>query len=170
MLEVSAPQIRDQGYVRTTDLARIDADGFVYILGRSDHAIIRGGFKVLPDDVRAALERHEAVRAAAVFGRNDQRLGAVPVAVVELREAASGVDADDLIAFLEPRLARYELPAEIQLVDALPRTESGKANLAELIERFADPAPESAAESAPESASTGPSSPRPSPPSSRRDD
>ena len=48
----------DADWVRTTDLARIDADGFLWILGRADQAIIRGGFKVLPDDVRAALESH----------------------------------------------------------------------------------------------------------------
>ena len=55
--------------MRTTDLARIDADGFVWILGRADQAIIRGGFKVRPDDVRAALERDPRVRGAAVVGR-----------------------------------------------------------------------------------------------------
>ena len=70
--------------MRTTDLARIDDDGFLWILGRADQAIIRGGFKVLPDDVRAALESHPAVQGAAVVGRPDERLGETPVAVVEL--------------------------------------------------------------------------------------
>ena len=121
-------------WVRTTDLARIDADGFVCIMGRADQAIIRGGFKVRPDDVRAALERHPAVRGAAVVGRADHRLGAVPVADggaatgsgrrCHRRRAAHSYAAQVL--------ARYELPTEIRVVETLPRTDSGKVDLAEV--------------------------------------
>jgi acyl-coenzyme A synthetase/AMP-(fatty) acid ligase len=128
LLEVKATQIVDGDWVRTTDLSRIDEDGFVWILGRADQAIIRGGFKVRPEDIRAALERHPAVRGAAVVSRDDQRLGAVPVAVVELRGAGSAT-ADDLLAHAGTLLARYELPAEIRVVDRLPRTDSGKVDL-----------------------------------------
>src|SRR3546814_4022015 len=88
-------------WLRTTDLARIDADGFVWILGRADQAIIRGGFKVMPDDVRAALESHPAVRGAAVVGRADERLGDTPVAMVELHGQAT---ADELSEYLATRL------------------------------------------------------------------
>jgi long-chain acyl-CoA synthetase len=130
VLEVRSRQLGTDGWVRTTDLARLDDDGFLWILGRADQAIIRGGFKVQPEDVRAALERHPAVRGAAVVGREDRRLGAVPVAAVELREGAGAVGADDLLAHAATTLARYELPAEIRVVDALPRTDSGKADLA----------------------------------------
>jgi long-chain acyl-CoA synthetase len=132
VLEVRSDQFGDGDWARTTDLARIDADGFLWILGRADQAIIRGGFKVQPEDVRAALERHPAVRGAAVVGRPDPRLGAVPVAAVELR-AGAGVVApgpDDLLAHAATVLARYELPAEVRIVDELPRTASGKADLA----------------------------------------
>jgi acyl-CoA synthetase (AMP-forming)/AMP-acid ligase II len=115
--------------MRTTDLARIDADGFVWIVGRADQAIIRGGFKVMPDEVRVALEGHPAVAGAAVVGRPDHRLGETPVAMVQLREAASA-DAATLADYLRPRLARYEIPTEIAIVDAIPRTPSGKADLA----------------------------------------
>ena len=82
-------------------MARIDTDGFVWIVGRADQAIIRGGFKVMPDDVRVALEGHPAVAGAAVVGRPDERLGETPVAMVELRESgihryhdAGGVSAN----------------------------------------------------------------------------
>jgi acyl-CoA synthetase (AMP-forming)/AMP-acid ligase II len=129
LLEVKAGQLGNDAWVRTTDLAHLDADGFLYIHGRADQAIIRGGFKVRPDDIRAALERHPAVRGAAVVGREDRRLGAVPVAVVELRPGTDPVSADDLLAYLSNALARYELPTEIHVVDRLPRTESGKADL-----------------------------------------
>jgi len=130
VLEVRSRQLGTDGWVRTTDLARLDDDGFLWILGRADQAIIRGGFKVHPEAVRAALERHPAVRGAAVVGRQDRRLGAVPVAAVELRDGARAVGADDLLAHAATTLARYELPAEIRVVDALPRTDSGKADLA----------------------------------------
>ena len=131
LLEVKAPQLgTGAGWTRTTDLARIDADGFVWILGRADQAIIRGGFKVRPDDVRAALERDPRVRGAAVVGRPDARLGAVPVAAVELRPGAPPTTARDLLAGAAAVLARYELPADLRLVDALPRTPSGKVDLA----------------------------------------
>lgn len=131
LLEVKAAQLGDDAaWIRTTDLARIDADGFLWIVGRADRVIIRGGFKVHPDHVRAALEQHPRVRGAAVVGRADARLGAVPVAAVELRAGHEAVTADDLLAHASTTLARYELPAEIRIVDALPRTPSAKVDLA----------------------------------------
>ena len=131
LLEVKAAQLgEDAPWIRTTDLARIDADGFLWIVGRADRVIIRGGFKVHPDHVRAALERHPRVRGAAVVGRADARLGAVPVAAVELRDSREPVTADALLAHAAATLARYELPAEIRIVDALPRTPSAKVDLA----------------------------------------
>ncbi|HVX19327.1 MAG TPA: class I adenylate-forming enzyme family protein [Acidimicrobiales bacterium] len=138
LLEVRAGQLDDAGaWNRTTDLARIDTDGFVWILGRADQAINRGGFKVLPDDVRAALERDPRVLAAAVVGRADARLGAVPVAAVELRPGAPAVSGDDLLAEASNVLARYELPVELRVVEALPRTPPGKVDLAAVRELFA---------------------------------
>jgi len=129
LLEVKPGQLGpDTDWMRTTDLARIDADGFLWILGRADQAIIRGGFKVMPDDVRVALEAHPAVKGAAVVGRSDDRLGQTPVAAVELHSGAV-TDAETLADFLSTRLARYEVPTGITIVDALPRTPSGKADL-----------------------------------------
>lgn len=129
LLEVKAAQLGDDApWLRTTDLARIDADDFLWIVGRADRVIIRGGFKVHPDHVRAVLERHPRVRYAAVVGRVDPRLGAVPVAAVELR-AGAPVSPDELLAHAASQLARYELPAEIRIVDALPRTPSAKVDL-----------------------------------------
>jgi acyl-CoA synthetase (AMP-forming)/AMP-acid ligase II len=138
LLEVKTQLLGDDaGWVRTTDVARIDGDGFVYILGRADQAIIRGGFKVRPEDVRAALERDPRVMGAAVVGRPDARLGAVPVAAVELRPGAEGFGADELLAGAATVLARYELPDEVRIVGALPRTPAGKVDLAAVRELFA---------------------------------
>jgi acyl-coenzyme A synthetase/AMP-(fatty) acid ligase len=138
LLEVKTRQLGDDpGWTRTTDQARIDEDGFLWILGRADQAIIRGGFKVRPDDVRAALERDPRVRGAAVVGRRDVRLGAVPVAAVELRPDVTAVSAADLLAEAGNVLARYELPEELLVVAALPRTPAGKVDLAAVQELFA---------------------------------
>ncbi len=135
LLEVKPGQLGPSAeWMRTTDMARIDADGFVWIVGRADQAIIRGGFKVMPDDVRTALEGHPAVAGAAVVGRSDARLGETPVAMVELRESASA-DAAELADYLRKRLARYEIPTDIAIVGAIPRTPSGKADLS-AIRRF----------------------------------
>jgi acyl-CoA synthetase (AMP-forming)/AMP-acid ligase II len=130
LLEVDARQMGDNvGWTRTTDLARIDEDGFVWILGRADQAIIRGGFKIRPDDVRAALERDARVRGAAVVSRSDARLGAVPVAAVELRSGTSATPGE-LLDDAANVLARYELPVELRIVAELPRTPAGKVDLA----------------------------------------
>ena len=136
LLEVKPGQLGPGAdWMRTTDMARIDADGFLWILGRADQAIIRGGFKVMPDDVRNALESHPAVAGAAVVGRADERLGETPVAMVELRDA---VDAVTLLDYLRTRLARYEIPTDVVIVEQIPRTPSGKPDLAAVRDFFRD--------------------------------
>jgi acyl-coenzyme A synthetase/AMP-(fatty) acid ligase len=138
LLEVKPGQLgASTDWIRTTDMARIDADGFLWILGRADQAIIRGGFKVIPDDVRTALESHPAVQGAAVVGLRDERLGETPVAMVELRVGESA-DSGELAEFLRSRLARYEIPSEIAIVPAIPRTPSGKPDLPAVAEFFAN--------------------------------
>ncbi|MDH6242787.1 AMP-binding protein [Mycobacterium sp. OTB74] len=134
LLEVKPGQLGpNTGWLRTTDLARIDPDGFLWILGRADQAIVRGGFKVMPDDVRTALESHPDVQGAAVVGRADARLGETPVAMVEVRAA---VTADELTGYLRNRLAPYEIPTAISIVEAIPRTPSGKADLSAVRSHF----------------------------------
>jgi acyl-CoA synthetase (AMP-forming)/AMP-acid ligase II len=140
LLEVKPGQLGPSAqWMRTTDMARIDEDGFLWIVGRADQAIIRGGFKVMPDDVRTALEGHPAVAGAAVVARSDQRLGETPVAMVELHESAS-TDAGELVEYLRTRLARYEIPTEIAIVTAIPRTPSGKPDLGAIRRFFSEAA------------------------------
>jgi acyl-CoA synthetase (AMP-forming)/AMP-acid ligase II len=128
LLEVRSAQLgQDSDWVRTTDLARLDADGFLWITGRADSAILRGGFKVHPDIVRKALEEHPAVREAAVVGLDDERLGQVPVAAVECVPGES-VDEAALRAFARERLTGYQVPVRIAFVDSLPRTPSLKVS------------------------------------------
>lgn len=118
-------------WLRTTDRGRVDADGFLWITGRADAAIIRGGFKVHPEDVIAALEAHSDIREAAVVGIEDGRLGQVPAAMIVLRDGAD-FDEPALRAHLRERLLPYQLPTRIVAAEDLPRTASMKPALAEI--------------------------------------
>jgi acyl-CoA synthetase (AMP-forming)/AMP-acid ligase II len=120
-------------WIRTNDLAEIDADGFIFLCGRADDAINRGGFKVLPEEVAAVLRQHPKVGDAAIMGRPDPRLGQVPVAAIELPEGASEAPAPaELDAYLRQTLPAYMVPVEYKVVDALPRTISMKVSRPEL--------------------------------------
>ncbi|MEU1185522.1 AMP-binding protein [Streptomyces sp. NPDC005820] len=134
-LEVRTEQSTRGGraWTRTSDLARIDADRFVWIEGRADDAIIRGGFKVQPETVQRVLESHPAVREAAVAGLPDARLGEVPVAAVEAEPEQPAPDTAELLAHCRTRLAPYEVPAHVVVLDALPRTPSSKISRVELL-------------------------------------
>ena len=136
LLEVRAAQLGTDAWVRTTDLGRLDRDGFLWIVGRADQTILRGGYKVQPEVVRAALEHDPAVAEAAVVGLDDARLGAVPVAAVERRRGHE-IDEDTLRRDVGARLAPYEVPVAVVVVDELPRTASGKADLAAVRALFA---------------------------------
>lgn len=121
-LQVSSPQAGGpvDGWVTTSDLAHLDEDGYLYIDGRADDVIVRGGFKVMPDTVIRALRSHPAVHDAAVAGLADTRLGQIPVAAAELLSGAS-VTPEELRVHCRSSLTPYEVPAEIHIVDALPR-------------------------------------------------
>jgi long-chain acyl-CoA synthetase len=125
VLEARGAQLPGDGWVRTTDLATIDDDGFVFIHGRVDDAINRGGFTIVPSVIEEALRAHPSVRDAAAVGIPDERLGEVPVAAVTLRDTATPAE---LRQWLSERLARYHLPAEIKVVAELPRTPSLKVS------------------------------------------
>ncbi|KKD06298.1 class I adenylate-forming enzyme family protein [Streptomyces sp. WM6386] len=135
-LEVRTEQSTRGGraWTRTSDLARIDADRFVWIEGRADDAIIRGGFKVQPETVRRVLESHPAVREAAVAGLPDATLGEVPVAAVETEPGRPAPDTAELVALCRGRLTPYEVPAHILVLDALPRTPSSKVSRVDLLD------------------------------------
>jgi acyl-CoA synthetase (AMP-forming)/AMP-acid ligase II len=121
-------------WIRTNDLARIDAEGFIFLEGRADDAINRGGFKVLPEEVAGVLRKHVAVADAAVVGRRDPRLGQVPIAAIELVDGADQPDSAELDAFVRERLPAYMVPVEYRVLPALPRTASMKVSRPKLRE------------------------------------
>ncbi|WP_243769761.1 class I adenylate-forming enzyme family protein [Amycolatopsis acidicola] len=139
-LEAKGAQLPGNGgWVRTTDLASLDADGFLFIHGRADDAINRGGFKIVPSVLEDALRTHPVVQDAAAVGIPDARLGEVPVVAVTLRDGARPAGGE-LRAWLAQRLARYHLPTEIRIVDELPRTPSMKVSRPEVRALFEAPA------------------------------
>ena len=119
-------------WIRTNDLASIDADGFVFLQGRADDAINRGGFKILPEEVAAVLRRYPGVRDAAVIGRPDVRLGQVPVAAIEMAPQVPAPDPAQLEAFAREHLTAYMIPKEFHFVASLPRTASLKVSRPDL--------------------------------------
>jgi long-chain acyl-CoA synthetase len=127
-LEVMAPRMGPD-WIKTTDLAMIDADGFLYHRGRSDGAIMRGGFKIVPEMVAAALAEHLAIGAAVVVGIADRRLGEVPVAAYERRPGAEPVSPEELKAHLRRSLPATYLPVRYVEVAELPRTPSLKLDI-----------------------------------------
>lgn len=136
ILEVKSAQspVGADAWQRTSDLAILDEDGFLWLKGRADDAIIRGGFKIQPETVKAALERHPAVREAAVAPLPDERLGFVPVAAVEREPGAEEPSGAELRDFCRDILLPYEVPAHVIVVEALPRTPSSKVSRVELLE------------------------------------
>ncbi len=133
LLELKAAQIgKPDEWRRTTDRAVLDADGFLFIRGRADNAIVRGGFKVHPDDVVRALEAHDSIREAAVVGIPDERLGETPAAAIILAEGKAWPGDDAIRAFLKKRLLPYQVPARFKIVDDFPRTGSMKPQLTRL--------------------------------------
>lgn len=139
-LEVSAKQVGagEGSWLRTSDLAHLDADGFLYIDGRADDVIVRGGFKIQPETVCHALRAHPSVHDATVFGRDDARLGQVPIAVVELVASAPAPAEGELREFVCGRLTGYEVPVAIHIVDALPRGASLKVDRRRVLELVKD--------------------------------
>jgi len=129
ILELKSRQIGDgTQWMRTTDLAKMSEDGFLWITGRADNVIIRGGFKIQPDDVVRALESHPAISEASVIALPDDRLGQVPVAAYIAGADHEPPSEAELKAYLKERLTAYQVPVAIRRFEALPRTPSMKVD------------------------------------------
>lgn len=125
-------------WFRTGDLARIDEEGFIYIVDRKKDMVISGGENVYPAEVEDVLYRHPAVADVAVIGVPDPRWGEVPMAVIALRPGHT-LTAEQVIRFCEGKLARYKIPKSLEIVEALPRNAAGKVLKRVLREQFAPP-------------------------------
>jgi long-chain acyl-CoA synthetase len=130
MPEETARTLRD-GWLRTGDIGRLDADGYLWIVERKKDLIIRGGFNIYPREVEEVLYAHPGVAEAGVVGRPDPLMGEEVLAFV-VRRPGETATAEDLRAFCQERLATFKCPREIRFVDALPKTPVGKVLRKEL--------------------------------------
>ena len=123
---------RSDGWHRTGDLAVMDAEGFVTLVGRRNELFISGGENVYPAEVERVLEQHGNVSEVAVVGVRDERWGETGRAYVV--PVLRPLDVEELRAWARQRLAGYKVPKEVVIVDALPRTASGKVQRHALLE------------------------------------
>ena len=119
------------GWLHTGDLGHLDADGYLYIVGRKKEMIVRGGMNIYADDVEAALQAHPAVVEAAVVGIPHEVLGE-DVAAYMVLQPGSGTTTDEVIAFARRQLADYKVPRRVVVVAELPRNAGGKVVKARL--------------------------------------
>ena len=133
--QTTSRQIVD-GWLHTGDMGHVDADGFLYIVGRKGDMIISGGMNVFPSEIESVLLEHPAVADVAVIGLPDDRWGEIVCAVIEPFPGAV-VDEAEIIAFCTARIAGYKKPSAVRVVDSLPRTAAGKPRKFVLRERFA---------------------------------
>ncbi|WP_024514629.1 AMP-binding protein [Bradyrhizobium sp. Tv2a-2] len=113
------------GWYRSGDIGRRDADGYFWVHDRKKNLIISGGENIYPAEVERVLMEHPDVIECGVIGRADPRWDEVPVAYV-IRRSETGVEAEDLKAHAQSQLARFKVPREIIFVEDLPRTALGK--------------------------------------------
>ncbi|MDI9974129.1 long-chain fatty acid--CoA ligase [Rhodococcus sp. IEGM 1307] len=125
-------EVIDNGWFRTGDLARVDEDGFYYIVDRAKDLIVRGGFNVYPREIEEVLMTHASVSLAAVVGLPDERHGEEVKAFVILAPSAQ-VTEDELITWSKAQMASYKYPRRIEFVAALPMTATGKILKRELV-------------------------------------
>jgi acyl-CoA synthetase (AMP-forming)/AMP-acid ligase II len=133
--EATAETWRD-GWLITGDLGKLDADGYLYIVGRSKDVIIRGGNNVHAADVEHVLMQHDGVAEVAVVGAPHPVLGEDVVAFVVLHGGVE-IDGDALRSFALEQLADYKVPRQFHFVDELPRNATGKVVKPELRARLA---------------------------------
>jgi len=123
--EATAEALTDDGWLRSGDMARQDEDGYFTLVARRKEIVITGGFNVYPKEVENVLERHPAVREAAVFGVTDRDLGEQVCAAV-VPEGTETPSEEDLIRFCKASLTSYKCPRTIRFMDDLPRNPMGK--------------------------------------------
>ena len=123
--EATEQAFTGEGWLRSGDMAREDADGYLTLVGRLKELIISGGFNVYPKEVENVLERHPGVGEAAVFGMSDSDLGEQVCAAV-VPKGTQGLTEEDLIRFCKASLTSYKCPRTIRFLDDLPRNPMGK--------------------------------------------
>jgi len=135
MPEKTAEELRPNGWFITGDLARIDEDGYVVIVGREKDLIITGGFNVYPKEIESLIDDFPEVLESAVIGVPHPDFGEAVVAVVV--PVTPGVEAQTIVTGLGEKLAKFKQPKRVILLDQLPRNTMGKVQKKALREEYA---------------------------------
>jgi len=133
--EKTAQVITPDGWLRTGDMGWLDEEGYIYLAGRGDDMIIRGGENISPEEVEDVLHSHPTIEEAAVIGVPDPEWGQEPRALVVLKQGET-TTPEEIIEFCRTRLAGFKRPRSVIFVDTLPRNQMGKVLKKELRERY----------------------------------
>jgi long-chain acyl-CoA synthetase len=123
--EANKEAITEDGWFRTGDMAKVDEDGYFFIVDRKKDLIIRGGYNVYPREIEEVLYEHPAIQEAAVVGVPHDELGEEVGAAVVLKQGES-LDADELKSYVKEQVAAYKYPRKVWFVDELPKGPTGK--------------------------------------------
>ncbi|MGH9845924.1 MAG: AMP-binding enzyme, partial [Blastocatellia bacterium] len=132
--EATATAIRN-GWVFTGDMARVDEDGYIYLVDRKNDLIVSGALNVYPSEVERVVYTHPAVYECAVIGVPSERWGEAVKAVVVLREGMT-LTEEELVAHCEGRIAGFKKPKSVDFVEKLPRNPTGKVLRRELWKKY----------------------------------
>lgn len=133
--EKSSQVLTPDGWLKTGDMGWMDEDGYIYLAGRGDDMIIRGGENISPEEVEHVLQSHPKVEDAAVIGVPDQEWGQQPRAIVVLKKDTQATP-EEIIEFCRERLAGFKRPRSVIFVDALPYNQMGKVVKKELRDKY----------------------------------
>jgi acyl-CoA synthetase (AMP-forming)/AMP-acid ligase II len=131
----TAQVMTGDGWLRTSDRGYKDEEGYIFLAGRSDDIIIRGGENIAPAEVESVLQSHPDIDEAVIIGIPDPEWGQEPRAIVVLKPGAQ-VTQEEIIAYCKPHLAGFKRPRSVQFVESLPRNAMGKVLRKELREKF----------------------------------
>lgn len=133
--ELTAQAMDAQGWLRTGDLARVDHEGYVFIVDRKKEMLVSGGFNVYPSEVEAVLAQHPAIYEVCVIGVPDDHWGEAVKAVVVLREGQQAT-ADEVMDFCRSRLADFKRPRSVDFIGQLPKNSNGKLSRKDVREPY----------------------------------
>jgi acyl-CoA synthetase (AMP-forming)/AMP-acid ligase II len=139
--EKTAKAFTKDGWLHTNDTGYMDEEGYIYLAGRGDDMIIRGGENISPEEVENVLYAHPKIEEAAVIGMQDPEWGQEPMAVVVLKKGEQATP-DEIMEFCRQRLASFKRPRAVVFVDELPRNPMGKVLKRVLREKYGQARPD----------------------------
>ncbi|CDN51776.1 Acyl-CoA synthetase [Neorhizobium galegae bv. orientalis] len=137
MPEKTAAEFTADGFFISGDLGKIDAEGYVHIVGRDKDLVISGGYNIYPKEVEGEIDQIEGVVESAVIGVPHPDFGEGVTAIV-VRKPGASIDEKAIVAALQDRLARYKLPKRVIFANDLPRNTMGKVQKNVLRQQYAD--------------------------------